>query len=97
MPSGSFSVPWAMADTRKLEHAALVVPIFGAVLIVPPVINIFLYPIHFAGAPLIVAYLFAVWVGLIMATALMSRHMKDHTPPEPRNTVPAAVPDEDAT
>lgn len=82
MRSGGCCGRWKVADARKLEHAALIVPIFGAVLIVPPIVQVFLFPIHFAGAPLIVAYLFAVWVALIMATALMARHMKDTSLPE---------------
>lgn len=72
-----------MADNRKLEHAALVVPLFGAMLIVPPVVGIFLYPTLLFGAPLIVVYLFAVWIGLIVATALLARHMQDQTPTKP--------------
>ena len=65
-----------MASTRRLETAALVLPIFGAFLIVPPLIGVFNLPVSVFGIPLIAIYLFAVWIGLIGATVVLSRRLR---------------------
>jgi hypothetical protein len=64
-----------MAGRRRIETAALVLPIFGALLIVPPLIGVFNLPVALFGIPLIAIYLFAVWIGLIGATAMLSRRL----------------------
>ncbi len=74
-----------MAERRKLENVALVVPVFGAMLFVPPLISIFNVDTRVLGLPLVVFYLFAVWLALIAGTALLSRHL-------PRQTGAAASP-----
>lgn len=60
----------------------MVIPLFGAVLILPPLVGVFLVPVRFAGAPLIVLYLFSVWMVLIVVTALLARRMQDASPGE---------------
>lgn len=75
-----------MPDRRKLENAALAVPVFGAVLMVPPLINVFDVPVTIFGAPLEVVYLFAVWIALIGITAILSRRVKDVSPEGPRGS-----------
>lgn len=75
-----------MPDRRKLENAALVVPVFGAVLMVPPLISVFDVPVTIFGAPLETVYLFAVWVALIGITALLSRRMKDTSLEDPQGS-----------
>lgn len=64
-----------MPSRRKLENAAFVLPVFGAALIVPPLINVFNVPMMVGGVPVEVIYLFAVWTLMIGATAWLSRHM----------------------
>lgn len=66
-----------MVHRQKLENGALALSVFGAILIVPPILSVFNVPVRIYGAPLAIAYLFVVWIGLIMVTALLSRHMKD--------------------
>jgi len=64
-----------MSDGRKLAAAALALPVFGAALTMPPLINVFDVPILILGTPLEVAYLFTVWTGLIVITAILSRKL----------------------
>ena len=64
-----------MENRRRLETAALFLPLFGALLIVPPLIGVFNLPFAILGMPIVAIYLFAVWIGLIGATALLSRHL----------------------
>ncbi|UJW86027.1 hypothetical protein [Devosia sp. SL43] len=62
-----------MADRRKLEAGMAVLTIFGALLLLPPLVYVFNQPISHLGVPQIVIYLFAVWLLLIIATALLTR------------------------
>ena len=62
-----------MADRSRLETAALVLPIFGALLCVPPLLGVFNVPVTIFGIPVVAMYLFSVWVGLIVATFVLSR------------------------
>ena len=64
-----------MASRRKLENAALALLVFGAVLIVPPILSIFNVPVRILGVPLVVMYLFMVWITLVGVTLLLSRRM----------------------
>lgn len=62
-----------MADRRKLEASMLVLAVFGALLLLPPLVYVFNQPISHFGVPQIVIYLFAVWLALIVGTALLTR------------------------
>ncbi|MBU1175777.1 MAG: hypothetical protein KKH72_10290 [Alphaproteobacteria bacterium] len=64
-----------MEGRRRIETGALFLPIFGALLIVPPLVGVFNVPIAIFGLPVVAIYLFAVWLGLIVATAVMSRRL----------------------
>lgn len=64
-----------MQGRRRLEGAALALAILGATLIIPPLINVFNVPQLLFGAPTGAVYMFAVWLGLIGATAWISRLM----------------------
>ena len=64
-----------MAGRRRLETTALFLPIFGAILIVPPFIGVFNLPLAIFGLPVVAIYLFTVWTGLIGITALLSRRL----------------------
>ena len=71
MPSGCC---WAKpVERRKLRSAMLVLTLFGALLMLPPLIHIFNQPLTHAGIPQIVIYLFVVWLLLIVGTALLNR------------------------
>lgn len=90
-----------MRARRRLENAALILPIFGAVLIVPPLIAVFNAPALVFGVPLAAVYLFAVWGLLIGLTAALGPRLllQDREPQArpPQNRMPlrgAVEPDE---
>lgn len=62
-----------MADRRKLIASMLALTVFGALLLVPPLVFVFNQPISHGGIPQIVIYLFGIWLLLIVATAALSR------------------------
>lgn len=57
----------------RLRDAAVVLPLLGLFLLMPPMIRLFVAKHDIAGVPLIVAYLFGVWVVLIACAALLAR------------------------
>jgi hypothetical protein len=77
-----------MAERRKLESSMLVLTIFGALLLVPPLVYVFNQPISHFGVPQIVIYLFTVWLLLILGTAALTRAL-------PREDPDASSPAED--
>jgi hypothetical protein len=61
-----------MVDLRKLKGGMLLLTVFGAMLMLPPLVHVFNHPIRHFGIPQIVFYLFAVWLLLIVATAMLA-------------------------
>ncbi len=51
----------------------LAVAVLGGLLVNPPLLTLFDSPVLVLGVPLLWAYLFAVWAGLIAAVAALSR------------------------
>jgi hypothetical protein len=74
--------------SSKAPDAAVVLPLFGVFLLMPPIITLFAVGIDIAGMPLIVIYVFGVWAALIACAALLARRL-DPLQPEP----PAAPPE----
>lgn len=62
-----------MTERRKLESGVLVFVVFSALLIIPPLVYIFNHPILHFGLPQVVLYLFAVWLLMVVGTALLTR------------------------
>ena len=60
------------SETPRLRDAASLLPALGVFLLMPPVITLFVRPADVVGVPLIVAYLFGVWLALIIAAALLA-------------------------
>jgi hypothetical protein len=73
-----------MADRRKLAGGMLLLTVFGSMLILPPLVHVFNQPIIHFGIPQIVFYLFAVWLLLIIGTALLTRAL----PPDDNGSAP---------
>jgi hypothetical protein len=73
-----------MADLRKLTGGMLLLTVFGAALILPPLVHVFNQPFALLGIPQIVFYLFAVWLLLIVATAILTHAL----PPDEPGTGP---------
>jgi putative effector of murein hydrolase LrgA (UPF0299 family) len=61
----------------RLRDAAGLLPVLGLVLFMPPVITLFAAAgADLAGVPLIVVYVFGTWLAVIVAAALLSRHLE---------------------
>ena len=60
---------------RKLRDAAILLPLAGLVLIMPPVASVFALPARLGGVPLVVAYIFIVWAALIVAARVIGRRL----------------------
>jgi len=73
--------------TPRLRDAAALLPALAVFLLMPPVITLFTGTYTVGGVPLIVVYLFGVWLALIVAAALLVWRL---APP------PAAAPPDDA-
>lgn len=61
---------------RRLVELAFLLPVLGAVLLLPPVVMVVSGAAEATGLPLFVPYLFAVWAFLIAATRLLSRRLE---------------------
>ena len=60
---------------RKLRDGALLLPIFGAFLLVSPLITVFTGVTTVFGLPLIFVYIFGVWLGLVLVARAMARRL----------------------
>ena len=75
---------------RKSRDRALILPLVGLILLMPPIAGIFQFDAKLAGVPVTVLYLFAVWA-LLIAGASLSRNLRDggeqpgHDKPETRS------------
>lgn len=52
-------------DREKREDLAVIIPTFGAILLMPLFVNLFVIRERIFGVPLEVAYLFGVWLFLV--------------------------------
>lgn len=60
---------------RKLRDGALLLPLFGAFLLLTPIITIFTGPITVFGLPLMFIYIFGVWLALVIVARAMARRL----------------------
>lgn len=65
----------AGSPPRRLIDLSVIAPILGFILLVPPVIGLFARDATLFGAPIILVYLFAVWLGLIAIAAILARKL----------------------
>lgn len=72
-------------DGARRRDAAFALPLFGAILLLPPFINLFLVGWRPWGIPLEVIYLFSVWIGLVVGAWWLS-HGLDPQNPGPRDS-----------
>jgi hypothetical protein len=61
--------------SHRVQAAALLLPLVGLFLLLPPFVTLFGGPTRVFGVPLIVFYLFAVWGALTLAAALLARRL----------------------
>lgn len=71
-PTGS-----ASSRSTRLRDAAVVLPLLGLFAWMPPVIGLFAASRQVLGVPLIVAWLFGVWLALIVVAFWFSRRLDD--------------------
>ncbi|MEM7178818.1 MAG: hypothetical protein AAGD47_10385 [Pseudomonadota bacterium] len=60
---------------RKIRDTAMIMPLFGLMVLTPPIANLFAVSGRILGVPVIVAYIFAVWALLILGAALLARRL----------------------
>ena len=61
----------------RVRDAAALLPVLALVLFMPPVVTLFAAAhADVSGVPLIVVYVFGTWLGLIGATAWLSRRLE---------------------
>ncbi|MGH8746034.1 MAG: hypothetical protein ACREUK_06040 [Burkholderiales bacterium] len=65
----------------RARDAARALPLIGMFLLLPPVIGSFAAPVAVAGVPLVVLYLFSVWLALVLAAALLARALAPRDSP----------------
>ncbi len=87
--------PIRPADASRARDAAKLLPVLGVFLLMPPVITLFAMQADLGGVPLIVVYLFGVWLALIAAAALLARALAPPVP-EPRAEADASMDDANA-
>lgn len=61
--------------SKRLSDIAVIAPIFGFILLIPPVIGLFATDAKIFGAPMVLVYLFAVWLGLIVVAVWLGRRL----------------------
>lgn len=64
-----------MSERHRLKSGMFLLTLFGALLMLPPLVLLFNQPIFYFGVPQIVFYLFGLWLMLIIGTALLTRAM----------------------
>jgi uncharacterized protein (DUF58 family) len=73
---------------RRLRDRAMILPLIGVFLLLPPVAQIFEIHASIAGLPLVLVYIFAVWAGLIVGTAVLARSLRNAEPGQPPEDAP---------
>ena len=64
-----------MLGRSKAREALAMLPVFGLLLLTSPLLGVFDRPLSVLGVPLVIVYLFGVWVALIGAALLLSRRV----------------------
>lgn len=62
-------------DNRHVRDAAVLLPLGGALLFLPPYVQVFDQGAMVFGVPLLHVYLFGIWFAGIVLTALLSRRL----------------------
>ena len=80
---GAESLPTPPERSQRVREAAVALPLVGLFLLMPPLIGLFAAPLDIGGVPLIVLYVFAVWLGLVVAAMRLGRVLELPAPDEP--------------
>ena len=76
------SLPTPPERSQRMREAAVLLPLVGLFLLLPPLIGLFAAPLDIGGVPLVVLYLFAVWLGLVIAAMRLGRGLELPAPPD---------------
>lgn len=76
-------MPTPPERSQRVREAAVALPLVGLFLLMPPLIGLFAAPLDIGGVPLIVLYVFAVWLGLVVAAMRLGRVLELPAPDEP--------------
>jgi len=82
----------ALAQSPRLRDAAVVLPLLGLFAWMPPVLGLFAASGRVLGVPLIVAWLFGIWLALIAAAFWFSRRLDTEDEPQPTEETAALEP-----
>ncbi|RMF38483.1 MAG: hypothetical protein D6754_07440 [Alphaproteobacteria bacterium] len=69
---------------RRDRDLTVLLPVFGALLFLPPIVRLFTGPVTLFGIPLIVLYIFSVWALLILLCLRLARRLHLADPGERR-------------
>lgn len=72
-----------MAVNPKVRDLSVLLPLAGVLLLMSPVLQVFNSLTLIIGIPVIVLYIFGVWLGLIVLGAWLSRYQRDVPLPDP--------------
>lgn len=68
---------------RRARDLALIVPVLGVIALMPPLIGLFARPeTGIFGIPLIVVYLFGLWLALILIAMVVASRLKRAIQPD---------------
>ena len=63
------------SDHARVTDAATLLPLLGVFLLMPPIITLVVGGAGIDGVPLIVVYVFGVWLALIVCAAFLARRL----------------------
>jgi len=78
-------------DPGRARDVARIVTLLGIVLLMPPVVTLFATDARIGGMPLIVAYLFGVWLALIGGARLLAHRLEPRPPDTTRSSGNAGI------
>ena len=64
-----------IANPQKIRELAFIAPLVGALFLMPPVIWLFSKDVRVFGMPIIMLYVFGVWVALIVIALLLAKKL----------------------
>jgi Sec-independent protein secretion pathway component TatC len=64
-----------MPNRQRTRDAALILPILGAFLLISPAASVFDSTSTVLGLPVVVLYVFGVWLGMIVAALALARRL----------------------
>jgi hypothetical protein len=83
--------PERAPDPGRARDLARIVTLLGIRLLMPPAVTLFVTDARIGGMPLIVAYLFAVWLALIGCARLLAHRLEPQPDPSRGSVTPAST------